>query len=256
VDLNLSIFLIVCPLVFLAGFVDSIAGGGGLVSLPAYLLAGLPIHFALGTNKLSSVMGAVTASIRYYKNGYVDLLLCIPSIIAALAGSAIGTLLTLHIDERYLQWILVVVLPVTAFYVLRQKELRSGEAFSRWKTAIIAALVSFVIGGYDGFFGPGTGTFLILLYCGLAHMEGRTATGNAKFVNLASNLSAAVLFLLHGKVLIPLGLTAGIFSIAGSWLGSGLAIKKGTGIIRIFILVVLVFLFIRIILNALNIWEF
>jgi uncharacterized membrane protein YfcA len=256
VDLNLSIFLIVCPLVFLAGFVDSIAGGGGLVSLPAYLLAGLPVHFALGTNKLSSVMGAITASIRYYKNGYVDLLLCIPSIIAALAGSAIGTLLTLLVDERYLQWILVAVLPVTAFYVLRQKELRSGDALSRRKTAALAAFISFVIGGYDGFFGPGTGTFLILLYCGIAHMEGRTAAGNAKFVNLASNLSAAVLFLLHGKTLIPLGLAAGVFSIAGSWLGSGLAIKKGTGIIRVFILAVLVFLFIRIILNTFNIREF
>jgi uncharacterized membrane protein YfcA len=254
-DLNFSTFLIVCPLVFLAGFVDSIAGGGGLVSLPAYLLAGLPVHLALGTNKLSSTMGAITASLRYYKNGYVDLFLCVPSIIAALAGSALGTSLTLLISERYLQWLLIIVLPVTAFYVLRKKELHSGDTFPRRKTAIITALVSFAIGAYDGFFGPGTGTFLILLYCGLARMEGRTAAGNAKLVNLASNLSAAVLFLLHGKTLIPLGLAAGVFSIAGSYLGSGLAIKKGVGIIRVFILAVLGFLLIRIVLDSLNVWK-
>ncbi|MDR2731520.1 MAG: TSUP family transporter [Treponema sp.] len=253
--LTSSTFLIVCPLVFLAGFVDSIAGGGGLVSLPAYLLAGLPVHFAMGTNKLSSSMGAVTASVRYYKNGYVDFLLCLPSIAAAFAGSALGTSLTLLVEERYLQWLLIIALPLTAVYVMRKKELRSGERFSRIKTAVLAALISFVIGGYDGFFGPGTGTFLILLYCGLAHMESITAAGNAKIVNLASNISAAVLFLIHGKTLIPLGLCAGAFSIAGSWLGSGLAIKKGTGIIRVFIITVLAFLMLRIILSALGIWK-
>ena len=184
----------------------------------------------------------------------MDLFLCVPSIIAALAGSALGTSLTLLVNERYLQWLLVGVLPVTAFFVLRKKELQaSGEAFSRIKTALIAALVSFVMGAYDGFFGPGTGTFLILLYCGLARIEARTAAGNAKLVNLASNISAAVLFFVHGKTLVPLALAAGVFSIAGSYLGSGLAIKKGSGIIRIFILAVLGLLLIRVVLNSLNI---
>jgi uncharacterized membrane protein YfcA len=199
-------------------------------------------------------MGAITASYRYYRNGFVDLYLCVPSIIAALAGSALGTSLTLLVNERYLQWLLIAVLPVTAFFILRKKELQpSGAAFSRPKTAIIAALVSFVMGAYDGFFGPGTGTFLILLYCGLARIEARTAAGNAKLINLASNISAAVLFLLHGKTLIPLALAAGAFSIAGSYIGSGLVIKKGAGIIRLFILAVLGLLLIRVILNSLNI---
>ena len=114
-ELNLSAFLIVCPLVFLAGFVDSVAGGGGLISLPAYLLAGAPVHFALGTNKLSSTMGQLAASFRYYKNGFVTLRICVPSMLAALAGSALGTSLTMLAGERYLQWLLVLVLPVTAF---------------------------------------------------------------------------------------------------------------------------------------------
>jgi uncharacterized membrane protein YfcA len=247
VELTLTSFLIVCPLVFLAGFVDSIAGGGGLISLPAYLIAGVPMHFALGTNKLSSTMGAITASVRYYKNGFVDLFLCVPSIAAALAGSALGTSLTLLVNERYLQWLLLIVLPVTAFYVMCNKEFREkGTPFSRSKTALIAAFVSLVIGAYDGFFGPGTGTFLILLYTGLARINARTATGNAKLVNLASNLSALVVFLLHGRALLLLGLCAGAFSIAGSYLGSGLVIRRGAGVLRIFILGVLALLLIKI----------
>ncbi|MDR0998860.1 MAG: TSUP family transporter, partial [Treponema sp.] len=118
---GLTAFLIVCPMTFLAGFVDSIAGGGGLISLPAYLLAGIPMHFALGTNKLSSSMGSVTASIRYYRNRFVDLFLCLPSVAVSLAGSALGSSLTLLVDEKWLQRLLLAVLPVTAFYAFRNR---------------------------------------------------------------------------------------------------------------------------------------
>jgi uncharacterized membrane protein YfcA len=226
---------------------DSIAGGGGLISLPAYLIAGIPVHFALGTNKLSSAMGQLVASFRYYRGGFVDLLLCAPSIAAALAGSVLGTSLTLLANERYLQWLLLAVLPLTAFYVLRKKEFQVRDApFSRPGTAVLAATISFVIGGYDGFFGPGTGTFLILLYTGLARIEARTASGNAKLVNLGSNVSALAVFLLHGRTLLPLGLAAGAFSVAGSWLGSGLVIRRGTGILRVCILIVLALLLCKI----------
>jgi uncharacterized membrane protein YfcA len=244
---DLTTFLVICPLVFLAGFVDSVAGGGGLISLPAYLIAGVPAHFALGTNKLSSSMGSVIASFRYYKNGFVDPFLCVPSFIASLAGSALGTNLTLLVSERYLQWLLLAVLPVTAFFVLRKKNLLSkGGPFSRSKTALIVTLVSFVIGGYDGFFGPGTGAFLILLYSGLARVEARAAAGNAKLVNMASNISSLAVFLLHGRAILPLGLTAGVFSIAGSYLGSGLVIRKGAGVLRLFIIGVLILLLVKI----------
>jgi uncharacterized membrane protein YfcA len=245
---GLSVFFIVCPLVFLAGFVDSIAGGGGLISLPAYLIAGVPIHFALGTNKCSSAVGAVTASFRYYRNGYVDLILCLPSIAAALTGSALGSFLALGADERYLQWVLIAVLPVTAFYVFKKKDFEVPAApLSRCRGILVSAIVSFVIGGYDGFFGPGTGTFLILLYTGAAKIDPRTASGNAKLVNLSSNLAALVLFLIHRRVILPLGLAAGIFSIAGSYLGSGLVIRRGARVIRYVILAVLGLLFIKIV---------
>jgi uncharacterized membrane protein YfcA len=248
VDLNSTTFFIVCPLVFIAGFVDSIAGGGGLVSLPAYLIAGVPVHFAMGTNKCSSVVGAITASLRYYRNGYVDIILCLPSMAAALTGSALGTFLTLRTGEQYLQWLLIAVLPVTAFYVFKKKKFETtGLSLSRRRKIVFSAIISFVIGGYDGFFGPGTGTFLILLYSGIAKIDPRTASGNAKLVNLASNLASVVLFFVHHRVILPLGLAAGAFSVAGSYLGSGLVIRRGAKVIRYFILGVLGLLFIKIV---------
>jgi uncharacterized membrane protein YfcA len=151
-ELNITVFLIICPMTFMAGFVDSIAGGGGLVSLPAYLLAGIPMHFALGTNKLSSSMGSITASIRYYRNRFVDLFLCLPSIAASLSGSALGSSLTLLVDEKWLQRLLLALLPVTAFYSLRNKHFDlKPSGLSRRRALVLSILVSFFIGAYDGF---------------------------------------------------------------------------------------------------------
>ncbi|MDR1107871.1 MAG: TSUP family transporter [Spirochaetaceae bacterium] len=252
-ELELSVFLITCPLVFLAGFIDSIAGGGGLISLPAYLMAGIPIHFALGTNKLSSVCGALTASFRYYKNKYVDIFLCLPSIAAALAGSALGSSLALAADERILRWILLVVLPLTAFYVFKKKNLtRESPPLPRLKAVVYSLIISFFLGGYDGFSGPGTGTFLILLYHGIAKIETRTASGNAKLVNCASNLAAVVLFFSRGRVLVPLGLCAAVFNILGAYIGSGLVIRRGTKIIRYVMLVVLTLIFIKLVWDTIQ----
>ena len=253
-EIELTTFLIVCPLVFLAGFVDSIAGGGGIISLPAYLLAGIPVHNALATNKLSSLFGAVAATLRFWRNNCVDALFILPSVLAALMGSAMGTRLLLLIDERYLQYILMAVLPITAYYILRKKKSIDIDIQSLSKKQVysIAAVISFFLGAYDGFYGPGTGTFLILLYTGLAKMDVRTAAGNSKFVNLASNTASFVVFMVNGKVLFTLGLTAALFSIAGSYIGAGLVIKRGSNIVRPIILVVLALLFVKIIYEQLQ----
>ena len=246
----LSAYLIACPLVFLAGFIDSIAGGGGLVSLPAYLIAGLPMHIAIGTNKISSTMGQLTACYRFFRGKLIDIPLVIPCFIASLAGSAIGSSLTALVDEQILRILLLVMLPVTAFYVYRRKNLEpSGAPVSRRRQFVLATVISLIIGAYDGFFGPGTGTFLILLWTGLAKISLLTASGNAKFVNLASNIAALTVFLLKGQTVIILGLSAGVFSIAGSYLGSSLAIKKGSKVIRVMILAVLGLLFVRLALE-------
>lgn len=249
-DITLHTFLIVCPLVFLASFVDSIAGGGGLISLPAYLIAGLPPHYAIATNKLSSSIGTVIATVRYCKNKLVDWGIGIPSIILALIGSTLGANLALLVDEKILKIILIIILPIVGFYVLINKDFTKkvqAEPLPRKKVYLIACTASFLIGAYDGFYGPGTGTFLILIYTGLARMDIGVASGNTKLVNLASNVAALVTFLFNGKIIFILGLTAAVFSVAGSYLGSGLVLKNGFKVVRPIILVVITLLFIKVI---------
>lgn len=233
--------------VFIASFVDAIGGGGGIISVPIYLLAGLPTHLALGTNKLSAGLGTAASTFRYLKKGYVDWKLGIPSVALALCGAYLGTSLQLLVDERYLKYVLLVVLPVAAFFLLRQKRLpeERGELPFRKRAAIIWG-ASLVIGIYDGFYGPGTGTFLLLIFCGLAKLDVRTASGNVKLVNFSSNMGALATSLLAGKVLLGLGLLAACFSFAGHYLGAGLAIKNGTRIVRPVILVVLALLLVKV----------
>ncbi|MCR4606839.1 MAG: TSUP family transporter [Oscillospiraceae bacterium] len=234
--------------VFLASFVDGIAGGGGIISVPTYFLAGLPAHLALGTNKLSSGLGTAVSTARFIKNGFVNWKLGIPSIILALIGAHLGTRLQLAIDERYLKWLLLAVLPVVAFIVLRQKKLpeEAGDIDPARQTAIVL-ISSFIVGAYDGFYGPGTGTFLILIFCNLAKMDLRTASGNVKLVNLSSNIGAVVTSLMNGKVFIVLGLIGAVSSIAGHYIGSGLAIKDGSKIVRPVIVIVLLLLAVKVI---------
>jgi uncharacterized membrane protein YfcA len=246
VELDLITFLIICPLVFLAGFIDAIAGGGGLISIPAYLFAGLPPHFALGTNKLSSTIGTIVAALRYYKNGFIDMKVCVPSIMSALLGSFIGANIALHVSENILQKILLILLPIIAVFILKNKNLTVTKSLLSYKkTLIYAALISFAVGMYDGFFGPGTGTFLVLGFISIAHVNPQTASGNAKVINLSSNIAGLTVFLYNGYTLITLGLVAGIFSIFGSYMGAGLAIKKGSNVIRYAILFVLALLFLK-----------
>lgn len=120
-------FLIVCPLVFLAGFVDSIAGGGGLISFPAYMLAGVPVHVILGTSKLSAFPGSIVAALRFAKSGYIRFKLALPWAASAALGAVGGASLALKTDEKLIRSLMVVVLPVVAFYVLKNKELAAGR---------------------------------------------------------------------------------------------------------------------------------
>ena len=237
------VVILVCFGVFCASFMDAIGGGGGIISLPTYLLAGLPMHFALGTNKLSSCIGTVASTVRFIKNGCVDWLLGIPSILLALVGAHLGTKLHLAMDEQYLKLVLLAVLPVIAVILLKKKELPEHRAvMHKWARRGIVWGASLVFGTYDGFYGPGTGTFLLLSFCYLAKLDVRTASGNVKLVNLASNVGALFTSLTAGKVMIPLGLVSAVFATAGQYLGAGLALKNGSKIVRPVILVVLVLL--------------
>jgi uncharacterized membrane protein YfcA len=171
----------------------------------------------------------------------------LPSAAMALGGSVLGSSCAVLADEFYLRIVLFIALPVVAFYIFKNKNFIVKEAFSRKRTLIYSMAISFCIGIYDGFYGPGTGTFLIILFTAIARIDPLTASANAKLINLASNVSALVVFIINAKVIFPLGAAAGIFSIAGSYLGSTLAIKKGSKIIRGLILFVLALLTAKII---------
>ena len=245
-------FLIVCPLLFIAGFVDAIGGGGGLISLPAYLFAGLPVHMAIATNKLSSACGTSLATARFIRNKLVNLRLAVPSVIAALVGSSLGAQLSLAISEEVMKYILFAVLPVAAFFVLNRhlfQDKEKHEAVADRRTLVVCIVSAFVIGMYDGFYGPGTGTFLIIAFTVLARMTVNSANAQAKVINLTSNIASLTVFLINGQVLIPLGLAAAACNMAGNWFGSGLAISKGAKIVRPVILLVLLLLFLKILFD-------
>ena len=243
-------FLIVCPMLFLAGFVDSIAGGGGLISLPAYLFAGLPIHTAIATNKFSSTFGTALSTARFIKQKLVLAKLAIPSVFFGFLGSAIGARLSLLVSEKALKYMLLGVLPVAAFCVLNKKIFKAGESKELkcdLKTFLIVMISALIIGTYDGLYGPGTGTFLIIAFTVFAKMRIEQANAHTKVINFSTNVAALVVFLLHGQVLIPLGIAAALSNMLGNYFGSGLVMTKGQKIVKPLIIFVLTLLLIKII---------
>ena len=242
-------FLIVCPFLFLAGLVDAIGGGGGLISLPAYLIAGLPVHQAIATNKLSSACGTTLATARFIRNRLVNFRLAIPSVLAAVMGSSIGAHLSMATDEKIMRYILFIILPVSALILLNKKLFHDAEDDTvrlNRRTVLTAIGAAFTIGIYDGFYGPGTGTFLIIAFTVLARMSIQTANAQAKVINLTTNITSLVIFLLNGQVLIPLGLAAAVCNMAGGYIGAGLVMTKGSKIVKPIILFVLGLLLIKI----------
>ena len=247
------LFLIVCPLTGLAGFVDAVAGGGGLISLPAYMIAGLPVHAAIGTNKLSSGMGTALATGRLAKGGNIPWRQAGLCIAAALIGSWAGARLALLVDPEVFKRLMLVILPLTALYLLRSRPLGDGAGDLPKRTMTLrAALIALGVGVYDGFYGPGTGTFLLLLLTGFAHFKLGEANGVAKSINLTTNLTALVVYLVNGKVLIPLGLAAGACSIVGNYIGISFFHKKGSRAVKPIMLGVLALFFVKVLWEILQ----
>ena len=250
--LTLLHFVIVCPLVFLGGFVDAVAGGGGLISLPAYLIAGVPPHNAIATNKLSSAMGTTLTTVRFARKGFIPWRQAAVCVVFAFIGSSLGAKLALRLDPEIFTLLMLVILPLTAIYIYTNKTMaREREKLPLWQTMAIGSVVAFVIGIYDGFYGPGTGVFLILLLTGLAHYGLKEANGLCKAINWTTNVSSLVVFLLGGRVLLPLGLTAGCFSIVGSYLGAKTFEKKGARSVKPLMLIVVAIFFVKVLAEIL-----
>ena len=240
--LSAPMFAFVCFMVFLAGFVDASAGGGGIIAFPAYLFTGMPAHFALGSNKLSSACGTTLSVVKFWKSGAVEPRSAVIAFAASFAGSAIGTQIALALSDATIKKSMLVVLPCVALIVLFKRDLgeeRSSGEISKMRAALFAAVVGVLVGGYDGLFGPGTGTFAIIGFSTLLGLDLRTASGNAKILNLASNYASLITFIYAGTVLYSLAIPAALCNMAGNYIGSRCALAKGARFIRPMMLCVL-----------------
>ncbi len=241
---------------FAAGLVDAIAGGGGLLTVPALLAAGLPPHLALGTNKGQAVFGSGSALVKYWRSGLVDPARARVGFPLGLIGSACGAALVLAIPAASLKPIVLVLLTGAALFIgLRRSPRPAGtEAGAATATAIatarpttpapvtapnratarpvVAGLIALAIGAYDGFFGPGTGTFLIVAFVALLGDGMARASAGAKVVNFASNLAALALFAWRGVVVWPVALPMAVGQLCGGWLGAHLAVRRGDALVR------------------------
>jgi uncharacterized membrane protein YfcA len=234
-----------------AGTIDAIAGGGGLLTVPALLAAGLPPHLALGTNKGQSVFGSGSAMLKFWRHGLIEPSRARVGFPLGFGGSLLGAALVLAIPAASLKPLVLVLLAGAALFIGLRRGGRPaaspappaastghpgpGPATSsprRHGGSLAAGLVALVIGAYDGFFGPGTGTFLIVAGVALLGDTLAQASASAKVVNFASNLAALALFAWRGVVLWPVALPMALGQLCGGWIGAHLAIRRGDGLIR------------------------
>ena len=229
---DIILFLVVTG--FIAAFIDSVVGGGGLISLPALLLTGLPPTLALGTNKLASLMCSSTSTLSFLRSGKIDLNIIKYLFPLSFIGSALGVITVQQIPSQFLKPMVVVMLIIVTIYTFTRKEWGDTSTYQGMtkKTAYLSGIAAFSIGFYDGFFGPGTGSFLIF---GLIHIFGFNfikASGNAKILNFVSNISALVIFALRGQIYYLIGLPVALSMVMGAQVGTQLALKNGAKLIK------------------------
>lgn len=248
--LSLPLLCIICFFVFLAGFVDAAAGGGGLISLPAYIATGMPAHVAYGCNKFSSACGTTLASLRFFRNRAMDVQIALLAAVGSFAGSGVAARIVLLLDDAVLKRIVIIFLPVAALVIFLNRgygETNQSDSISKRRKFLLALVIGLLIGFYDGMVGPGTGTFAIIAFSILMKYDLKTASGNAKILNLASNYASLITYALSGNILWTVAVPAAVCNVLGSYFGSGMALKKGAAFIRPMILVVMILLMIKIV---------
>lgn len=241
---SITAFIVCSIAALLGGFIDAISGGGALLTIPALLLCGVPAHMALGTNKVGAVCGTTIALYNFARHGMVNWRMAACGIPFSLIGSWLGSLLALYLDAEVLGKVIIALLPVgmAATLLPSKRSDDAGLELTGARLWILLPMVCSLIGVYDGFFGPGTGSILILALHWLLRMNLIAASANAKTFNLASNVSASISFIWHDVVLWTLGIPMAICFMAGNWLGSAFAIKAGAGAVRKFLIVSLALL--------------
>ncbi len=221
---------LLCGAGFAAGFVDSIAGGGGLVTVPALLAAGLPVDVALGTNKGQAVFGALTSTIGYGRAGLLRPRVLRFGFPAGFVGSLLGAYAVTQLDPNALKPLVLMLLLGAAVLVLIPRPRAREEAVREPRSWLVA--LALLIGAYDGFFGPGTGTLLIVAFLWIFRETALSASANAKVVNLASNLAAFCIFASKHKILWEIAVPMGLCNVLGAWLGTRVTLRSGSGFVR------------------------
>jgi uncharacterized membrane protein YfcA len=229
----------------LAGFVDAIAGGGGMIALPALLSAGLPPVAALATNKLQGSVGTAMAALTFWRRGFVSLRALLPAMLLTFAGSLSGALVVKQLDVSVLDVAVPVALIGIALYFLFAPNLSDVDKIARLPFHRFVPVLGFAIGFYDGIFGPGTGSFFTIGFVMLFGLGMTRASGNTKVLNLVSNLAALVIFIFSGDVVWPVGIAMAAGQVLGGYIGARTGIRFGAKVIRPLVVLVSIALALR-----------
>lgn len=244
-DISLGLLVGLGLVGLVAGFVDAIAGGGGLIAVPALLSVGIPPVTAFGTNKLQSVIGTGMATLTYWRRGFVPLRALAYAIPATFVGAFLGALAVKSVDTALLGYAVPVMLIVIALYFSFAPRLTDADSHARLSFALFVPVMGFAIGFYDGIFGPGTGSFLTMGFVTLFGLGLTRAAGSTKLLNLTSNLGALALFLPSGNVVWPIAAAMAIGQVVGGYLGALTGIRFGARLIRPLVVVVSIALALR-----------
>ena len=223
---------------FLGGFIDAIAGGGGLITLPAIMAMGVPPHLALGTNKLQGVFGSFTATLNFTKKGLIDYKECFVGIVFTFIGAAIGATLILFLNANFLKIIIPFLLTAIFVYTLFMPKIGESDRAAKMNERLFYVIFGLVLGFYDGFFGPGAGSFWMFAMVALIGLNLKKAVAHTKALNFTSNIVALGVFIAGGQILWLVGFLMAVGQILGAYFGSNLVIKKEVKFIRTMFLIV------------------
>ena len=244
--------LLCCLAFFFAGIIDSVCGGGGLITIPMMLAVGIPVHFITGTNQCSAWIGTGVAAFDYLKSGNIHIKSALITLPFSMLGSFLGAKMNLMMPEQYLKLFMVASIPVISIFIFTDKKLGETdrvEEKSNLSIMICSAAIGFFLGWYQGFYGPGGGLFFMLAYAVFLKLNLVKATGNTRFVIAISSIISVSTYAWSGAVIWSLAAAATIFNIAGSYLGAALAIKKGAEIIRPIMVCVVALLLVKLVFD-------
>ena len=237
-QLAIHTYFLLAGAALVGGFVDSIAGGGGIITVPVLMSVGLPVPLALGTNKLQAAFGSFTASVNYIRKDLADLKDTIPGIIFTAIGAAVGAFTLQRIDPAFLAKVVPIMLIAIFVYLLLSPKFGHTDRRARMNRYAFYATFGLAIGFYDGFFGPGTGNFWTMAFVILLGLNLKSATAHTKIMNFTSNIISLAIFIHGGNVFFKVGLTMAAGQLIGAYIGSHLVITKGVKFVRIFFMTV------------------